>query len=59
MWIMSDIAIMKCLVYMTSQCVDLKERVKALEMENKQLKNTNRYLRNEIDYNVWLKGNEE
>jgi len=51
--------VMKCLVYMTSQCVDLKERVKALEMENRQLKNTNRYLRYEIDYNKWLKGNEE
>ena len=51
--------VMKCLVFMTSQCVDLKERVKALEMENRQLKNTNRYLRYEIDYNKWLKGNEE
>ena len=51
--------VMKCLVYMTSQCVDLKERVKALEMENRQLKNNYRYLRNKIDYNEWLKGNEE
>jgi len=55
----TDEVVMKCLVYMTGQCVDLKERVKALEMENRQLKNTNRYLRNKIDYNVWLKGNEE
>ena len=51
--------VMKCLVYMTSQCVDLKERIKALEMENRQLKNTNRYLRNKLDYNEWLKGYEE
>ena len=36
--IVSDEVVMKCLVYMTSQCVDLKERVKALEMENRLLK---------------------
>jgi len=30
--------VMECLVFMTSQCVDLKERVKALEMENRLLK---------------------
>lgn len=35
---MSDEIVMKCLVYMTIQCVDLKERVKALEMENRLLK---------------------
>lgn len=35
---MTDEVVMKCLVYMTSQCVDLKERVKALEMENRLLK---------------------
>ena len=57
--ILTDEVVMKCLVYMTNQCVVLKERVKALEMENRQLKNTNRYLRNEIDYNKWLTGNEE
>ena len=36
--IVSDEVVMKCLVYMTSQCVDLKERVRALEMENRLLK---------------------
>ena len=35
---MTDTVVMKCLVYMTNQCVDLKERVKALEMENRLLK---------------------